>query len=638
MCVNAQRVHAKTRFRDAAARGDHRAVKLARWTVAQGVAAAMVVVVALGAWRLTVAAGHSSARTGRWEAIAGGVQADIAVGHVWLEEYLAGDRTINVRRDILGNLDSAGGRCRALRDGGPSPDGGRVAAVDDRQLRREVVGLCRGLDDLRALTVQRLVRRTAAGSPADQRYDVRFRAGLALAERLPRRIRELSGSEEDRLRLIDTGAIIVLGAALLLAAAVIRGAQRRVERLASERESVLESVGEGILAIDADDRIRFANATAAVILGWRSRELIGRPVGELIPDDAHAPAPRWPQPGSNGGAAELVRSDGTRVPIEYTATAAGAGGARTAVVVTFRDVTAGRRRERERDTELAELRAMRATLVPAELPQRAGLRLAACFVPAISGVAGDFYLVTSGPGDRTVVVVGDVSGKGVAAARCAAFVRTSLATFAPYTHSPSRLLELANSSLCERGHDFEMLVTAACAVVDPAAQAITWSLAGHPPPLRLDGGTPVRLKPGLPLGLEPEIGAQEALAPLHPGDGFVLFTDALYEARAGGSVAGGAASERFGLARIGALVASLPGADPADVVRALREAAEAFTDGALTDDLCILAFRSEAARASVPGRGLAIRASGRVERARSSPGPRSHAAREGDLEDRPPGG
>jgi len=199
-----------------------------------------VLVVAVGAWRLTVAAGHSSARTARWEAVAGGVQADIAVGHVWLEERLAGDRTIDVERDILGNMDRARARCRVLRDGGPSPDGGRVAAVDDPQLRHELVALCGALDRLRALTVQRLVQRTVAGTPADQRYDVRFRRALALAAALPRRTRRLSRREEDRLKLIETGAIVLLGAALLLAAAVIRGAQRQVERLARERNSVLE--------------------------------------------------------------------------------------------------------------------------------------------------------------------------------------------------------------------------------------------------------------------------------------------------------------------------------------------------------------------------------------------------------------
>ena len=574
-----------------------------RSTVAQFLAAGLVLVVVVGIWQLTMAAGRTSARIARWETVAGGVEADIAVGHVWLEEYLAGDRTINVRHDILGNFDGARARCRALRDGGPSPDGGRIAAVDDQPLRGELFAQCRGLDELRALTVQRLTRRTPAGSPADQRYDARFRAALALAERLPGRIRELGAGEENRLKLIETAAIVVLGAALLLAVAIIRAAQRQVERLAREREAVLESAGEGILAVDPEGRIRFANATAAVILGWPSRELTGQPVRALLPaGDGGADLPGWLRPGSVGSA-ELLRRDGASFPIEYTATAAHAGRHAT-IVLTLRDVTARRRRESERDAELAELRAMRATLVPAELPERADLRFAKCFVPAMSGVAGDFYLVSDGPGDTTVVVVGDVGGKGVAAAQCAAFVRTALATFAAYTHSPSRLLELANRSLLERGHDFELLVTAACAIVDPAAHAITWALAGHPPPLRLDDGTPMNVKPGLPLGLEPQTGAQDALAPLHAGDGFVLFTDALYEARAARGITGEAAPEHFGLARISQLVAGLRGADPADVVASLREAAETFTDGALTDDLCIVAFRSDPAPAPTARPGL----------------------------------
>jgi PAS domain S-box-containing protein len=603
-------------------------VRVTKWTVAQGVAAAMVLIVALAAWRLTVAAGHSSARTARWEAVAGGVQADVAVGHVWLEERLAGDRTINVQRDILGNFDRARARCAALRTGGTSPgESGRVAAVDDPQLRAEVVALTRMLDGLRALTVQRLVRRTVAGTPADQRYDARFRAALALAQRLPVRIGALSRADEARLKVIETGAIVLLGATLLLAVAIIRAAQRQLERLARERETVLESAGEGILAVDADGRIRFANATAGVLLGWSSRELAGRPVGELIPD-ARLTWPGALEAGAGRGTAELLHRDGTRVPIEYTATAADADGARTSLVITFRDATARHRRDRERDAELAELRAMRATLVPADLPQRADLRFATCFVPAVSGVAGDFYLVAAGPGDTTIVVVGDVSGKGIAAAQCAAFVRTSLATFAPYTASPSRLLELANRALAERGHDFEMLATAACAVVDPAAERVTWALAGHPAPLRLDSGVAVSVKPGLPLGLEPELGARETVVPLGRGDGFVLFTDALYEARSG---ARDGQSEHFGLDRIGELVAGLAAAEPAEVVRALRGEVETFTDGALTDDLCVVAFRFEAVRVSA--RRLPIRSGARADRAASAAGRQSRAARESDRQD-----
>jgi PAS domain S-box-containing protein len=624
--------------RDAYLRRDHPVVKLSKWTVAQWVAAAMVLVVAVAAWRLTISAGHASSRAARWETVAGGVQADVAVGHVWLEEYIAGDPTINVRRDIFGNFDNASGRCRALRDGGRSPDGGSVATVDDRELRAEVVALCSRLDQLRALTAQRVAQRTPAGSAADQRYDLRFRAALARAEGLPLRIRELSHSQEDRLKLIETAAIVLLGATLLLAVAIIRGAQRQVERLARERETVLEAAGEGILAIGPDGHIRFANATAAVLLRWPSDELAGRPVAELVPPAAAAADTERAPFDPDGGTAELLRRDGTVFPIEYTATATEAHSPHAATVVTFRDVTARHRRERERDAELAELRAMRATLVPADLPPRADLDFATCFVPAMSGVAGDFYLVTDGPGDTTVVVVGDVSGKGVSAAQCAAFVRTSLATFATYTMSPSRLLELANSALLERGHDFEMLATAACAVVDPAAHTVTWSLAGHPAPVRLDDGRAVQLKPGLPLGLEAETGAREAVVAMRDGDGFVLFTDGLYEARAAGSEARGATAEHFGIARISELVAALPHAEPDDVVRALRQEVETFTDGDLTDDLCIVAFRSQPARAPATGRRIPLRPGGREVRPPAPTARRSRAGRGTEPQDRAPSG
>jgi serine phosphatase RsbU (regulator of sigma subunit) len=195
-----------------------------------------------------------------------------------------------------------------------------------------------------------------------------------------------------------------------------------------------------------------------------------------------------------------------------------------------------------------------------------------------------------------VLVVGDVAGKGVAAAQRAAFVRTTLATFAPYTDSPARLLELANSALVERAAGSHMLVTAVCAVVCPVTHAVTWAIAGHPAPLWLDDGSPLVVRRGLPLGLEREIDAQDAAAPLPPGAGFVLFTDGLSEARAPAGVAGPGGVVRFGVTRISELVAGLPGAAPAEVVRALREAAERFSNGALSDDLCILAVRATATR------------------------------------------
>jgi serine phosphatase RsbU (regulator of sigma subunit) len=250
--------------------------------------------------------------------------------------------------------------------------------------------------------------------------------------------------------------------------------------------------------------------------------------------------------------------------------------------------------------ELAELRALRSALVPPEVPERPAVELATCFVPAQERVAGDFFVVNEGPDDSTVVVVGDVVGKGLEAARRAAFVRAALAAYAPYNDDPCRLLELANAALVERAGASEEFVTAACVVYRPADHSLSWALAGHPPPMLLDDGRGLNgTRPGLPLGLGEQVECARADRRLDAGDGILLFTDGLTEARRPFSevIASGGARDRprpevFGSERIAAVLAAHAGEEPEDVVRALRKAAEGFTGGGLADDLCMVAVRA----------------------------------------------
>lgn len=252
------------------------------------------------------------------------------------------------------------------------------------------------------------------------------------------------------------------------------------------------------------------------------------------------------------------------------------------------------------EDELAELRALRAALVPPEVPDRPAVELATCFVPAQERVAGDFFVVNEGPDDSTVVVVGDVVGKGLEAARRAAFVRAAFAAYAPYNDDPCRLLELANAALVERAGASEEFVTAACVVYRPADHSISWALAGHPPPMLLDDGKRLNgIPPGLPLGLDERVECSRADRTLDAGDGVLLFTDGLTEARRPFSdvVAAGRAHERplpelFGSDRIAGVLVEHAGEEPGDVVRALRTAAERFTGGGLADDLCMVAVRA----------------------------------------------
>ncbi|HEX6460494.1 MAG TPA: PP2C family protein-serine/threonine phosphatase [Thermoleophilaceae bacterium] len=236
--------------------------------------------------------------------------------------------------------------------------------------------------------------------------------------------------------------------------------------------------------------------------------------------------------------------------------------------------------------ELGELRGIQQAIAPRHTPSRPSLELASCYVPAQQGAAGDFYLVTAGPGDCTIVVVGDVAGKGVDAARRAAFVRTAFANAAPFTNDPCRLLELANTALLEEPGDQVMLVTCACIVFVPSEHRMTWALAGHPAPMWLDDGTQLnQLTPAYPLGVEPLLECTSASTYFEPGAGLMAFTDGLSEARRGGG-------ELFGTDRIANKLATLRGASPARVVRELRREAERFAGGALPDDLCIVALRA----------------------------------------------
>jgi serine phosphatase RsbU (regulator of sigma subunit) len=139
-------------------------------------------------------------------------------------------------------------------------------------------------------------------------------------------------------------------------------------------------------------------------------------------------------------------------------------------------------RLRAAEHELENLRAIRDALTPPELPRRPGLELAALFQPAAEErVSGDFYLVAEGPLHSTVLVVGDVVGHGLWAARRAAFIRTTFAAIAPFSDDPRRLLSWANTALIERAGTSADFVSAACLTYLPDQRLLRWAYAGHPP-------------------------------------------------------------------------------------------------------------------------------------------------------------
>ena len=217
------------------------------------------------------------------------------------------------------------------------------------------------------------------------------------------------------------------------------------------------------------------------------------------------------------------------------------------------------------ELELNDLRAVRDALTPPELARRPGVDLAASFLPATDGVSGDFYLVIDGPDEATAVVVGDVIGKGLEAARRAAFIRTVFATTAPFSDDPGQLLSWANTALFERAKDDRDFVTVGCVTYSPRERVLRWGYAGHPPVLWLDTAEELSGGRAPPLGLSEELACTTAEHQLTPGTGVLLYTDGVTE--------------------------SCKGQAPSEVVAAVTSEVHQFAATRLADDLCVVAAR-----------------------------------------------
>ena len=169
-------------------------------------------------------------------------------------------------------------------------------------------------------------------------------------------------------------------------------------------------------------------------------------------------------------------------------------------------------------------------LLPTVFPQFPGFEVAARCLPAHQ-VGGDFYdWQETGPG-HVALTLGDVMGKGLAAAMLMATVRASLRAVAQ-TASPAAALLLAERALRQDLNNAESFVTLFHGQLDVAARRLTYVDCGHGLVfmLRADGGVEELLPRGLPLGVMADPPFKEGQILFAPGDALVLFSDGLMEA------------------------------------------------------------------------------------------------------------
>ncbi len=244
-------------------------------------------------------------------------------------------------------------------------------------------------------------------------------------------------------------------------------------------------------------------------------------------------------------------------------------------------------RARDADAELQRIRPLQDVLAPRKPPPLPLLEIASRYIPAQAGVSGDFYQVAEGPNGAAILVIGDVVGKGLAAARRSTFVRAMVTACAPYLDDPAAILRTVNTEVVHQQGVTAQFITMLCVVVRPD-MSITWASAGHPPPVSLADGKPIGdLMPGHPVGIAPQLADLEVGNAVLPDEGLLLYTDGLTDARPPGR-----SFQPFGEARIGLFLRELDKVSPEEAVDHLARAAHGFSRGSLPDDLCVVAVRA----------------------------------------------
>jgi hypothetical protein len=177
------------------------------------------------------------------------------------------------------------------------------------------------------------------------------------------------------------------------------------------------------------------------------------------------------------------------------------------------------------ETELAAAREIQRIMVPQELPPTPGYAIESIYRPAAQ-VGGDFFQVIPLSGSQTLVVMGDVSGKGLSAAMIVSMIIGMLRAISGISNDPSQILAELNSMLFEHKHSG--FVTCVAVLLNPSGR-VTVANAGHLPPWL--NGVEIAFTGSVPLSVLDSATPEQVILEMRPGDRLTLLTDGVVEAR-----------------------------------------------------------------------------------------------------------
>jgi hypothetical protein len=185
------------------------------------------------------------------------------------------------------------------------------------------------------------------------------------------------------------------------------------------------------------------------------------------------------------------------------------------------------RRDEERfKAELEAARTVQQVLIPEEVPAIPGFALECIYKPA-GQVGGDFFQILPTLDNGALIVIGDVSGKGMPAAMAVSLLVGTVRTLAHYTQSPAEILAAMNQRMLARSKDG---FTTCLVLRIESSGSVILANAGHLAPYR--GAQELAIESGLPLGLAAEPVYSESSFQFDTDQEFTLLTDGVAEARA----------------------------------------------------------------------------------------------------------
>ncbi|WBQ08222.1 PP2C family protein-serine/threonine phosphatase [Kribbella sp. CA-293567] len=381
-------------------------------------------------------------------------------------------------------------------------------------------------------------------------------------------------------------------------------------------EEAYETAACGHLSTSLDGIIVKVNDTLLGWLGLPREAVVGQlrftdllTVGGKLYHETHL-APLLSLQGEvNGVALELKRDGGVRMPVLVSSAVSYDGDGRGRLIRTtlfdaqirrayeeelLRERQAAEQARRQAEEDRARLQdalaVLQQSLLPATMPEVPGVRIAAYYHTASPDqLGGDFYDVFSIDSERWAFFLGDVCGKGPAAAAVTSVARYTLRAAA--LHDPAAALGTLNAVLHERyaGGD-PRYCTAVFGTLrtDPATGriAVRFASGGHPPPLlvRADGACEyLHSVDGTLIGILPGSQFPHTDVTLEPGDQLLLYTDGLTEARVAGR------HDFYGPEALQTLASQHAGTSPTAFVEALSGVLAGFGPR-LADDTALLAL------------------------------------------------